>query len=233
VFPVLDRVDEVAAGAGQRLHRRIQPVPRLLRRPSASPHWRSYRWLDLDAFCGNLCRDATVNRIRYFTALVDPYPGNPDNRARQLTYLRALATISHLSIHYGRFATNEKERPLAVPNAPRPTPITPLRLVRIVEREEKGSDVNLASCLLLDAFRQESDLAVVVSNDSDLAEPIRLVRSEFGLKVRIVNPRKFLAYDLRGIADFYSNVKLWMVRQSQFPPSMTDAVGTFSKPARW
>ena len=197
------------------------------------PHWRQYRWLDLDALCQTLCPQARVNRIRYFTALVDPYPTNPNNRARQLTYLRALGTIPHLTIHHGRFATNEKERPLAVPNAPRPTPILPIRMVPIIEREEKGSDVNLASYLLLDAFRRDYDLAVVVTNDSDLAEPIRLVRSEFGLKVRIVNPRKGLAYGLRGIADFYSNIKLWMVQQSQFPPTMTDAVGTFTKPAHW
>ena len=106
-------------------------------------------------------------------------------------------------------------------------------MVPVIEREEKGSDVNLASYLLLDAFKREYDLAVVVSNDSDLAEPIRLVRREFGLKVRIVNPRKFLAYDLRGIADFYSNIKLRMLQQSQFSPIMTDAAGSFRKPARW
>lgn len=197
------------------------------------PHWRQYRWLDLDALCQKLCRDADVNQIRYFTALVDPYPTNPDNRARQLTYLRALGTIPHLTVHRGRFATNEKARPLAIPNARRPTPVAPLQMVHIVEREEKGSDVNLASYLLLDACRQAYDLAVVVTNDSDLAEPIRLVRSEFDLKVRIVNPRKGLAYDLRGIADFYSNIKLWIVQQSQFPSTLTDAVGVFRKPARW
>ena len=197
------------------------------------PHWRQYRWLDLDALSQKLCRDASLNRIRYFTALVDPYPSNPDNRARQLTYLRALGTIPHLAIHHGRFATNKKERPLAIPDTPKPTPVIPLQMVPIIEREEKGSDVNLASYLLLDAFKHEYDLAVVVSNDSDLAEPIRLVRSEFGLKVRIVNPRKFLAYDLRGIADFYSNIKFGMLQQSQFPPTMTDAIGMFKKPAQW
>jgi uncharacterized LabA/DUF88 family protein len=106
-------------------------------------------------------------------------------------------------------------------------------MVPIVEREEKGSDVNLASHLLLDAFRQNCDLAIVVTNDSDLAEPIRLVRSGFGLKVRIVNPRKGLAYDLRDIADFYSNIKFGMVSESQFPTTVTDAIGTFRKPARW
>jgi uncharacterized LabA/DUF88 family protein len=200
---------------------------------TATAHWRQYRWLDLNAFSQTLCQRASISRIRYFTALVDPYPSNPDNRTRQLTYLRALGTIPHLSIHLGRFATNEKERALAIPHAPRPTPVVPLQMVTVIEREEKGSDVNLASHLLLDAFNQEYDLAVVVSNDSDLAEPVLLVRSEFGLKDRIVNPRKFLAYDLRVIADFYSNIKLRMLQQFQFPSTMTDDTGSFRKPARW
>lgn len=196
-------------------------------------HWRQYRWLNLAALCQHLCQNGSVHRIRYFTALVDPYPSNPDNRARQLTYLRALGTVAHLTTHLGRFATNEKARPLAIANAPKPTAVIPLQLVHIIEREEKGSDVNLASHLLLDACRRDYDLAIVVSNDSDLAEPIRLIRSELGLQVRIVNPRKYLAYDLRGIANFYGNIKLWMLQRSQFPPTMTDANGPFSKPARW
>src|SRR5215213_11746307 len=119
------------------------------------PHWRQYRWLDLNAFSQTLCQRASINRIRYLTALVDPYPSNPDNRTRQLTYLRTPGTIPHLSIHLGRFATNEKERALAIPHAPRPTPVVPLQMVTVIEREEKGSDVNLASHPLLDAFNQE------------------------------------------------------------------------------
>jgi hypothetical protein len=73
----------------------------------------------------------------------------------------------------------------------------------------------------------------VVSNDSDLAEPIRLVRREFGVRVCIVNPRKNLARGLKGIADDYKNVKFEMVKRAQFPLTMSDAGGTFRKPARW
>jgi uncharacterized LabA/DUF88 family protein len=197
------------------------------------PHWRQYRCLDLGALCQKLCPHASINRIRYFTALVDPYPDNPDNRDRQLIYLRALRTIPNLTIHEGRFATNQKWRPLADLNADRPMAASPVTMVPIIEREEKGSDVNLGSYLLLDAFKRECDLAVVISNDSDLAEPIRLVQSELGLNVRIVNPRKKLARDLRGIARFYGNIRFEMVAQSQFPPVMDDDVGTFTKPVRW
>jgi hypothetical protein len=47
-------------------------------------------------------------------------------------------------------------------------------LVKVVKNEEKGSDVNLATCLLIDAFDKAFDAAVVITNDSDLAEPIRV-----------------------------------------------------------
>lgn len=167
-------------------------------------HWRPYRWLDLNALCQNFCSPCTMHRIRYFTARVDPYPTNPDNRTRQNFYLRALKTIPHLTIHEGRFAKNLKWRPIADLHANRPTEADPLVMVPVIEREEKGSDVNLASYLLLDAANKGCELAVVVSNDSDLAEPIRLVQSEFGLQVHIVNPRKFVARDLQGIATFYA-----------------------------
>lgn len=197
-------------------------------------HWRKYRWLDVDALCRNFCAGHTVNRTRYFTALVDELPPhNPDNQDRQLIYWRALRTIPHLTLHQGMFTTNAKLRPLANPHALKPTALTPLQRVLVIEREEKGSDVNLASYLLLDAFKSEYDLAIVVSNDFDLAEPIRLVRREFGVKVCIVNPRKRLAHGLKGIANDYRNVRFEMVKNAQFPPTMTDATGPFSKPTRW
>jgi len=47
--------------------------------------------------------------------------------------------------------------------------------VKIVKTEEKGSDVNLAVHLLNDAWLNLYDCAVVISNDSDLAESCRLV----------------------------------------------------------
>jgi uncharacterized LabA/DUF88 family protein len=196
-------------------------------------HWRQYRWLDLGTFCEKFLPRYSVNRIRYFTALVDPLPGNPHNRARQLAYLRALETIPHLTIHQGRFATNVKNRPLADPKASTPTACLPLKTARIIEREEKGSDVNLASYLLLDGFKRDCQVAIVITNDSDLAEPIRLARSELGLRVGIVNPRKAVAFDLKGIADFYKNIREGVLRDSQFPATLTDANGTINKPNTW
>jgi hypothetical protein len=44
----------------------------------------SYRWLDLGALCSNLLRNYQINKIRYFTALVDNRSGNPYQQQRQL-----------------------------------------------------------------------------------------------------------------------------------------------------
>lgn len=106
-------------------------------------------------------------------------------------------------------------------------------MVSVIEREEKGSDVNLASYLLLDAFQGDCETIVVVTNDSDLAEPLRIVKEVFGLRVEIVNPGKRVAADLQGIADSYSEIREWMVRESQFPASIEDANGTVTIPERW
>jgi hypothetical protein len=48
------------------------------------------------------------------------------------------------------------------------------------------SEVNVATHLLVDAFNDRIDGAVVISNDSDLALPIRHVRDR--IPVGLVNP---------------------------------------------
>jgi len=64
-----------------------------------------------------------------------------------------------------------------------PVPASGPKTVQVMKSEEKGSDVNIATYLLVDAFEDDYEAAVVISNDSDLAEPIRLVRQKFKKKV--------------------------------------------------
>ena len=59
-------------------------------------------------------------------------------------------------------------------------------LVSVLNWEEKGSDVNVATHLLLDVLGGAVDAAVVVSNDSDLELPLRRVRER--VPVGLVNP---------------------------------------------
>lgn len=117
-----------------------------------------------------------------------------------------------------------------------PPPATGPKTVQVMKSEEKGSDVNLAAHLLVDAFDDDYEVAVVVSNDSDLAEPIRLVRQKFGKKVLVLHPcgpGRTRSIELRRVATKSLSVDVSLLGACQFPPTLTDANGTIHKPARW
>lgn len=69
-------------------------------------------------------------------------------------------------------------------------------MVDVWRPEEKGSDVNLAAYLVRDAFKNEADLHVVVSNDSDLEEAIRIVTTDVGRTVWLIFPHGIESKDL-------------------------------------
>lgn len=105
--------------------------------------------------------------------------------------------------------------------------------VKVIKTEEKGSDVNLASYLLLDGHRNDFQVAIVISNDTDLVTPIDLVVRELGLPVGLFNPHPKAARDLLKVATFYKPIRAGVLGASQFPDSMSDSAGTFSKPPLW
>ena len=184
-----------------------------------------FRWLNIAEMCRLLLPRDRIHQIKYFTALVDPRPGDPDQRVRQETYLRALASIPNLSIIYGFFLTHEVSMAVAG---------SPGSYARVIKTEEKGSDVNLATHLLVDGFKNEFELAVIVSNDSDLLLPIRFVSEEFDKPVGLLNPqRRHASVALSPHVTFIKQIRAGVLAKSQFPPTLTDRNGTFSKPAAW
>ena len=187
------------------------------------------RWLDLRKLAETLFPQDTIHRVCYFTARLDARPSNPGQAQRQLIYLRALATLAGFDIYYGAFRSGVKRRPLAEPMPGLPTHV----LVR--DSEEKGSDVNLATRLLVDGFNGEYEQAVVVSNDADFASAMRYVRDELRLRVALVNPDSKAASP-RDLAHAATYVKrLWKshLRRSQLPSTLADEVGSITKPAGW
>jgi hypothetical protein len=189
-----------------------------------------YKWLDLEALCHRLCstvldRRAALNRVRYFTALVN---GTHDPMApfRQRVFLRALATRSNVTVHLGFFLSSVVKATVA-----NPPPIH----IMVRKTEEKGSDVNLATYLLPDGVRGEYDQAVVITNDSDLCEPIRAVRSEFQLSVGFINPSptRRPSVELGRAATFTRRLRTNYLAGSQFPPTLNDAAGMLHKPPSW
>ena len=149
-----------------------------------------FRWLDLRKLAETLFPRDSINRVCYFTARLDARPGNPSQRQRQQAYLRALATLPGLSDY-----------------------------VLVRDSEEKGSDVNLATRLLVDGFNGEYEQAVIVSNDADFAGAMRYVRDDLGLRVTLVNPdhRNSSPKELADAATYVKRLWKSHLRRSSFP----------------
>jgi hypothetical protein len=190
-----------------------------------------HRWLDLQGFAQRMLPRDTIVGIKYFTARVQARPNKPDSPKEQEAYLRALRTIPNLKIYYGQFLTTKiwarRVHPPRVGKA----------VVEVWKTEEKGSDVNIATQLLVDGFRKNYELAVLVSNDGDLKDPVAYVRHDLGLPVGVLNPGKRKSYALSPPnlpkGSFYKPIRPGVLGASQFPTTLTDGQGTFTKPAGW
>ncbi len=188
-----------------------------------------FRWLDLRKLAETLFPQDEIHKVSYFTARLDSRPGNPSQRQRQQAYLRALATLPGYEAHFGVFRTGVRRRPLAYPSPGQPTHVL------ITNTEEKGSDVNLATRLLVDGFNGEYEQAAVVSNDADFAGAMRYIRDGLGLRVVLVNPdaRNASPRNLAAAATYVKRLWKSHLRRSQLPDTLTDDVGVITKPPSW
>lgn len=194
-----------------------------------------YKWLNVSLLCAALFPKLTIDFIKYFTALVKPFPHDKSAPLRQKIYLKAVETIPNLEIHRGYFDLRSRvypQYPFAYLKLNRP----PL-VVQIRKGEEKGTDVNIASHLLVDCFKKKFDEAIIISNDSDLILPIEMVKSDFGKKVHVINPHRSKQPNQRLIkaaTSYQTPITNTMLASCQFPPQLTDAKGKqFTKPPSW
>lgn len=184
-----------------------------------------FKWLDLGALCSHMLPKDTILSVEYFTAIVSARPHDPGLPVRQQVYLRALRTIPHLRIVFGHFLTHPVQMVLSG--------VTPIQRVWVDKTEEKGSDVNLAAHLLRDAYNRAFEVGVLITNDSDLLEPVRIVRREIGLPIGILNPHPHHSVKLKAEATFIKRIRQSDLAACQFPNPMTDRKGQFHKPATW
>jgi hypothetical protein len=87
--------------------------------------------------------------------------------------------------------------------------------------------------LLNDAHLGRYNVAVVVSADSDLLEPIRIVTGQLGKPIGVLNPQPRPGKVLRTHAAFYKPIRSGVLAASQLPPTLKDEHGSFTKPAEW
>lgn len=177
-----------------------------------------------------------VTGVKYYTARVSGRL-DPTSPQRQQLYLDALATVPEVSVHMGMFLTSEKFAGLIHPPEFRPRLAMPAPwpdVVKVLKVEEKGSDVNLACHLLLDAFQDNFDVAAVLSNDSDLVEPIRIVTQVLGKPVGLLSPVNNPNPQLRAASSFLRRISPSDLAASQFPSPLTAQDGTvLHKPPSW
>lgn len=168
-------------------------------RTKKQPH---FKWLNMKSLADTIVPAGTsVHKVNYYTA---PVSGkvDPDAPRRQQALMSAFRTVPEIEVFNGSFMYSEKWSKLIHPpkgkiihqtegeaenyiwNMPPPD------VVYVAKAEEKGSDVNLGVHLVRDAFLDRYDIAYVITNDTDLVEPIRIVSQEIGKLVCIVAPNR-------------------------------------------
>ncbi len=186
-----------------------------------------WRWLDPVALLKKVLQPQhEIAALKHFTARVSGTPGDPSKPQRQDVYLRAVQRFRpEVEVYFGHYLSHAVRMPLTRPAGNR-------RTIEVVRTEEKGSDVNLAVHLLNDGWLDLYDCAVVVSNDSDIAEAMRLARQHHGKRIGLVTPgtrapsRQLLVH-----ADFARRIRANAPGHSQLPAPIP---GTKNhKPGNW
>lgn len=198
-----------------------------------------YRWLDLETLFDRLLPNYDVTCVRYFTAplKVKANPEDPDVPKRQRVYIRALRSLKRVKVYEGTFSVrpSKARRYHAQSRVPwRKHRRRIGRWVPVWKVEEKGSDVNLASHLLWDAFHDAADLFVVVTQDSDLMEPVRMVSNDLQRDVALSFPRGGRSAKLMRCEPKFL---LWITKRelssSQLPSPLQVGGKTLFKPQSW
>ncbi len=199
-----------------------------------------YKWLNLKKLCQNILREEySIESINYYTARVSDTI-NPGSSKRQQIYINALQTIPELKVHYGNFIFHEKylrkvERPKDSKkgNFHKAPELLTKEYALVLHPEEKGSDVKLATHLLNDAWNNRYDAAIVITNDTDLVEPMKLVLRERKKQVIVVNPTKNkVAGSIRKIKPtFVTQLSSKRLKEAQFPDNIPST--DITKPNEW
>lgn len=226
-----------------------------------APGWR---WLDLRAAFSAIAATkwpgvTVVAPVVYCTSRILGRV-SLDAQKRQDDYLRALnkaAAIDH--VEFGIFIEKTKTRPIATADKKNRPVVWKARypvvikdvatgniatgvdvpeaafMVTVGDREEKGSDVNVASHLLIETLEQNIEAAVVVSNDSDLEFAVREARKR--IPVGVVNPnRKPTAARLKSDPIAGAAAGHWeyqLVAADLLPYQLPDPCYGVAKPPTW
>ena len=179
-----------------------------------------YLWLDLEHLVGRLRPQDRIVAVRYFTALVRD---DPAALARQRAYLDALRAQSNaVEIILGRYQVKT---------------LICRRCGSVwTSYEEKETDVNIAVSLVADAAAAASDLALIISADSDLCPAIRTARSvNPGRRLIAAFPPRRSSFEIRSLIPGAFTIAAADLRNSLLPETVSDpAIGrSYKRPGKW
>ena len=155
---------------------------------------------------------------KYFTSRVS-YP--PNKVKRQGTFIEALETLDNFEIFYGKYQAN---------------PYTCNKCKQVTQiQNEKMTDVNIATHLLLDAFNDRYDTAILISGDSDLVPPVKAIHHQFNKKaVSVFFPPERHNITVAGAAKGSQIIGKKKIKDNQFPLNVTKKDGyVLTKPESW
>lgn len=185
-----------------------------------SKGWKRYYWLDMQKLATNLLKPGqTLEMTKYFTSRISTK--DKEKHKRQVTYLEALGTLRDFHVFYGHYL--EKTVPcFKCKNT-------------WTSHEEKMTDVCIATELLVDAFENSFDAALLISGDSDLVPPVEAIRKKFpGKRIVVAFPPNRKSWDLGKAANARFTIDKSKFRKSMFPDQLKKPDGfLLQRPKEW
>jgi len=183
--------------------------------------WRKYYWVDLAAMSRRLLKpDQELVACHYFTARIKKR-NHGQSADRQKIWLEALKERDDITLHFGHYLIKRRQ----CHNCG----------AQWESAEEKMTDVNIATQLLIDAMHDRFDTAIIVSGDSDLTTPVLEVLRNFPKKrIIIAFPPKRHSAQLQKVASGYLTIGEDKLRKSLLPDEITKADGyILRRPDEW
>lgn len=193
---------------------------------------KALQWVNLMQLCELMLPNYEITQIRYFTTRLRATPSHQDAGIEQEIYWRALRTLEpQLTFHFGTMRRSVRFYPTY--------PLSEAadgswQRVRVLHTEEKGSDVALGSFMVADAAKAPRNLQVLVSNDSDFAPTLHILKEEFNAQYAVLSPSQRINNALIETNPvFIRSIRAKTVARSQFPRILEDSNGHFQAPENW
>lgn len=150
-----------------------------------SKKWKKYYWLDMVKFCESFLKPhQELVQVNYFSAIQK----NNSKADRQDKFFVANKLNPKFKLHLGKYL----QKNFTCKSCKSSFPLY----------EEKETDVRIAVEMIKDAVKNNCDISILISADSDLIPPIEFMRElKSSHKIWTYFPPKRFSYDLKNLTD--------------------------------